>query len=194
MIAGYGIALPLLAQVPPVGRVLQRLAVVGPPAGLIPAFAASLLTYELYPWDFAGEVVELTVGLGFLFAAVMRAHELRGEARAGVRRSAAAPVALLGALALGLGLASGALGGRWIAKLFVEQVVVASSSVLSPAVLTFTFGISALAWLVVNGVPIAHFLRPQPSGPTVKPASGPQLQPTLGTVQAALARVADRVP
>jgi hypothetical protein len=112
VIAGYGIALPLLARVPSLGRLLRRLAVVGPPAGLIPTFAASLLTYELYPWDFAGEVVELTVGLGFLFTAVMRAHEFRGEASRGARRPAAAPVAFFAALALVLGLANDALSRR----------------------------------------------------------------------------------
>ncbi len=90
-------------------------------------------------------------------------------------------------LALGLGLASGALGARWIARLFVEQVVVTNSSVLSSSVLVFTLAIAAVAWLVVNGVPIAHFLRTQRSGLTVRPDSGAGMQRFLVAGQAALA-------
>ncbi|MCP5056620.1 MAG: hypothetical protein GY937_07800 [bacterium] len=112
VIAGYGIALPLLALAPPVARLLRGLAVVGPPAGLIPIFAVSLVVYEIYPWDFAGEIVELMVGLGFLFAALMRAHEFRDATSPAVRRPATAAVALAGALALGLGLANDALSRR----------------------------------------------------------------------------------
>ena len=74
-----------------------------------------------------------------------------------------------------------------IARLFVEEAVVTSSSVLSPTVLAFSFGVSVLAWLVLNGVPIAHFLRTQRSGLRVASDPGRQMQRGLVTVQAALA-------
>jgi len=137
-------------------------------------------------------VTALNVGNLLLGRAIDRRKELAVRASLGAARSRIVGQLLveglvLTVLALGLGLASASLGGRWIAALFVEQSVVVSSSVLSPAVLAFSVGISALAWLVLNGVPIAHFLRTQRSGLNVRPASGSGMQRTLVTVQAALA-------
>lgn len=109
VIAGYGILLPLLALFPPLGRWLRRLAVVGPPAALVPAFAAALITYRIYPWKFTGEIVEAMLGLGFLFAGAIRASEFRERATLNTGRNAVGAVALSFVLVIALGLAGDAV-------------------------------------------------------------------------------------
>ena len=105
----YGIALPLVGFVPPLRRLLGRLAIVPPSVLLVPGFAASLWADVEYPWQFSGEIVELAVGLGFLFPAVVAAREL-GAAPARPRIAAQAlAVALAGALTLGLGVGNAAV-------------------------------------------------------------------------------------
>ncbi len=70
VILGYGVALPLLlAALPPLRKLAARLGVLASPLGLAPAFLATHIAYQTYPWSFTGEVVELMLGLGFLFAA-----------------------------------------------------------------------------------------------------------------------------
>jgi hypothetical protein len=76
VILGYGVVLPLLALLPWVKRTLAIAAVVAPPVELIPAFAASWWVYDEYPFRFAGEITELMLALGFLFAGLARASEL----------------------------------------------------------------------------------------------------------------------
>ncbi len=109
VIAGYGILLPLLTLFPPLGRWLRRLAVVGPPAALVPAFAAALITYRIYPWKFTGEIVEAMLGLGFLFAASFRAAEFRDGETSDSRRKPVRAVALSCLLVVALGLACDAV-------------------------------------------------------------------------------------
>lgn len=70
IIGGYGVLFPLLALIPVVGRRLRRLGLGAPPVELVPAFAATLYLYVDYPWSYAGEVVELMLGLAFLGAAL----------------------------------------------------------------------------------------------------------------------------
>jgi predicted permease len=94
---------------------------------------------------------------------------------------------VLTGLAFGVALAAGSVGGGWIARLFAEEAVVVSSAVWTPTVMLFALGAAALAWLVVNGVPIAHFLRSHRTGFAARPASGATLQRGLVMVQAALA-------
>jgi len=137
-------------------------------------------------------VTALNVGNLLLGRAINRRKELAVRTALGAGRGRIVGQLLvegfvLTVLALGLGLASASLGGRWIATLFVEEAVVASSSVLSPTVFAFSVGVSALAWLVLNGVPITHFLRTRNSGRSVRTDSGRRMQRTLVTVQAALA-------
>ena len=103
VILGYGVALPLLGLAPALGRLYRRLAVVPPPLALVPAFLASYLLYEIYPWDFSGEWVEMMLGLGFLLAAVLSAA--RDAARPGRRLLA---VALACVVVAGAGEASAA--------------------------------------------------------------------------------------
>ena len=137
-------------------------------------------------------VTALNVGNLLLGRAIDRRKELSVRASLGAGRSRIVAQLLvegfvLTVLALGVGLASASFGARWIAGLFVEEAVVVSSSVLSPAVLIFSLSVSALAWLVLNGVPIAHFLRTQRSGLNVAPDSGKRMQRGLVTLQSALA-------
>ncbi|HEY5622666.1 MAG TPA: hypothetical protein VIV14_02820 [Gammaproteobacteria bacterium] len=81
VIAGYGLLLPALAAVPRISGVARAIGVSAPPIGLIPAFAATLVVYVVYPWDYTGEVVELMLGFGFLFAALdLVAVTRRGKA------------------------------------------------------------------------------------------------------------------
>ena len=68
VILGYGVLLPLLARVPSIAARLEKAAVVAAPWTLLPSFLAAFLTYQIYPWKFSGELVELMLGLGFLFA------------------------------------------------------------------------------------------------------------------------------
>lgn len=137
-------------------------------------------------------VTALNVGNLLLGRSMERRKELAvraslGASRGRVVRQLLVEGFVLTALALGVGLGMGSLGGRWIAGLFVEAAVVVSSSVLAPNVVLFAVVAAASAWLVINGVPVLHFLRSQRSGLTVRPTSGSAVQRSLVTVQAALA-------
>ncbi|MGD8328875.1 MAG: ABC transporter permease [Acidobacteriota bacterium] len=137
-------------------------------------------------------VTALNVGNLLLGRAIDRRRELAvrvslGAGRGRVVRQLLAEGIVLTAPALGLGLLAGAFGGRWIAGLFVEQAVVATSSVLSSSVLLFALVVAAGAALVVNVVPVVHFLRTQRTGLTVAPGSGAAMQRGLVVLQAALA-------
>lgn len=69
-ILGFGVVLPLLALSTGIRRLLQRHGPVVPPLGLIPAFLVTYWIYDDYPWRFSGEIVELMLGLGFLFSCI----------------------------------------------------------------------------------------------------------------------------
>lgn len=71
VIFGYGVLLPLLAWIPEVRARLRRLGIYAPPLFLAPSFLATYWLYEEYPWTHTGEWVEYTLGLGFLFAALL---------------------------------------------------------------------------------------------------------------------------
>jgi len=68
IILGFGVVLPAAGSIPFLKRFFQRLGITPFPALLMPAFVATFLLYYVYPWDFAGEIVELMLGKGFLFA------------------------------------------------------------------------------------------------------------------------------
>ena len=69
-ILGFGVVLPLLALSAPIKKLVRKFGPAVAPLGLIPAFAITYWIYEDYPWRFSGEIVELMLGLGFLFAAI----------------------------------------------------------------------------------------------------------------------------
>ena len=104
LIAGYGIVLPLLCTIPRVAGLAARVGVVAPSVALVPAFAATLVLYVWYPMRFAGEVVELMLGVSFLLAGVLRLSA------SGLGRPLAAvcAVALLGMVSAGLSQARAA--------------------------------------------------------------------------------------
>jgi hypothetical protein len=77
VIVGYGVILPLLQLVPASGRFLTRFGVIAPPMGLLPIFLATYVLYVWYPWSHTGEWVEFSLGLGFLFAALVAAQYYR---------------------------------------------------------------------------------------------------------------------
>jgi len=137
-------------------------------------------------------VTALNVGNLLLGRAIGRRKELAvraaiGAGRGRILRQLLVEGAVLTGLAVVLGLASAAFGGPRIAKLFVGEAVVTTSSVTTPAVVVFVLAASAVAWMVLSGVPIIHFLRAQRSGLKVTPGSAARVQRTLVSVQAALA-------
>ncbi len=107
VILGYGVALPLLARVPTGGRLLSRAGGGAPSLSLAPAFLATWLAYEWYPWSHTGEWVELTLGLGFLFAVLPATETANAPSKS---RSRAGRAAAWVALATGLVWALGAAG------------------------------------------------------------------------------------
>ena len=67
IILGYGIVLPIAALVPVAKQLFDRVRILSPPVGLVPAFAATWLLYVWYPWSHSGEWVEFMLGIGFVF-------------------------------------------------------------------------------------------------------------------------------
>jgi predicted permease len=137
-------------------------------------------------------VTALNVGNLLLGRAIDRRRELAvrvslGAARARIVRLLLVEGLVLTVPALALGLATGALGAGAIARMFVEQAVVATSSVASPPVLAFAAALAAAAWVIVNVVPAAHFLRTQRGSLSLRPDSAAGVQRALVAVQAALA-------
>jgi hypothetical protein len=70
VILGFGVIFPLVWIIPGVQRLLWKIALVPPPVVFSPAFLATYILFEEYPWKYAGEVAELMLGLGFLFSAM----------------------------------------------------------------------------------------------------------------------------
>ncbi len=108
VILAYGILLPVAMRVRVIGSFLERWGTAEPPLPLIPAFTAMLAVYIWYPWDFTGEWVELSLGLGFLFAAIVKAHLGAERSRLRTRRQELL-LALAWLAALGLGAATTAV-------------------------------------------------------------------------------------
>ncbi len=66
----YGMLLPLLHRVPTTDKLLTKLGITAPPLALTPIFTALLALLVFYPLRYTGEIVEVGMGLAFLFAAV----------------------------------------------------------------------------------------------------------------------------
>ena len=73
IILGYGVLLPLIALIPFMRRLFDRIAIAPPPIELTPSMFAMFWLHFWYPWKFTGEVVECALGLGFLFVALANA-------------------------------------------------------------------------------------------------------------------------
>jgi hypothetical protein len=117
VILGYGVVLPVLALLPGLREILRRLGMEAPPLALAPAFLAAYVLYVKYPWTHTGEWVELMLGLGFLFAALLG---LRRYPRApATRLTTAHPALVLAAswlLVLALGAANAAASRRLVSR------------------------------------------------------------------------------
>ncbi len=68
VILGYGVLLPLAAAIPAIRGLMQRIGIRSPPLTLAPSFLITFALYWWYPWKYTGEIVELALGLAFLFA------------------------------------------------------------------------------------------------------------------------------
>lgn len=111
VIIGYGVALPLLNLAPPLRKLFVRTGIRVPPAILIPAYAITGISQNLYPIKYTGEWIEMMLGLCFLFSALTPAARDSDE-RPGitwpiVRRSVG-----IGGIVLVLGIVSAALTNR----------------------------------------------------------------------------------
>ena len=137
-------------------------------------------------------VTALNAGSLLLGRAIGRRRELAvraaiGASRGQIVRQLAMEGLVLAFAALVVGLSAAAWGAGWIARLFVEQGAVQSSSILSPNVLLFTGAMALATGLVLGGVPIMHFLRSQRGRLQVNPNSGTTAQRALVALQAAVA-------
>lgn len=137
-------------------------------------------------------VTALNVGNLLLGRAIERRRELAvraaiGAGRGRIARQLLVETGVLTAVAGVVALGAAAAGGPRIARLFVGETVVSATPALSPPVLAFVGSVSVVAWLVLSGVPIAHFLRQRRRGLNVSPRSGSGVQRGLVTAQAALA-------
>lgn len=70
VILGFGIVLPVIWMIPLIRRLCLKMTIVPPPIFFAPAFLAAYCLYEVYPWHFSGELVELMLGFGFMFSAL----------------------------------------------------------------------------------------------------------------------------
>lgn len=134
VIAGYGVLLPIASQVASVRNWFANTGIYAPSIGLLPAFAAMFVLYELYPWSHSGEWVEFMLGLGFMFAALLTHARIRRERRAPSRRYWTSLPILAGGFsaAVGLGLVSAALS-RANTAASVESLQAASVEVAALA-------------------------------------------------------------
>jgi hypothetical protein len=115
IVAGYGVALPLLAMTLRGAGLLSRAGVVTVPPVLIPAFLVMILTFASHPLGRWGEWVECALGLAFLFVAIIRrpgwgwGTPLR---RGGERQGLGLFVAWL--IVVGLGIATACIPLRYV--------------------------------------------------------------------------------
>jgi hypothetical protein len=72
----YGLLLPLLKRIPAGNKLLTKLQITEPPAGLAPIFGMLLGLLIVYPLRYTGELVEACMALAFLFAALSAAYQL----------------------------------------------------------------------------------------------------------------------
>lgn len=129
VMGGYGVLLPLLTVLPIAGfnSLLRRFGIIIPPPEFIPGFALAFYTYSSYPWKYAGEVVELMLGLGFLcFALVLVYRYSRDAAELDTRAVVRLLVAGLVVIALGLGTAAAVRNQQ---SLWPENIAAAEAEV-----------------------------------------------------------------
>ncbi len=139
-------------------------------------------------------VTALNVGNLLLGRAIQRQRELAVRASIGAGRGRIVGQLLVeGAVltipSLALGLMGAALGAPYIADLFVGEAIVAATPVATGPVLLFAGAVGLLAWCVLSGIPVAHFLSQGMSGLRGRTLGGIRVQQVLVSVQAGLATV-----
>ena len=70
LLLGYGVLLPMLRFVRPLGAWFEAKHVRLPAIALMPLFIGAAMLYAWYPWSYVGEWVEWLAGLGFLIGAL----------------------------------------------------------------------------------------------------------------------------
>jgi len=119
----YGLLLPLLERIPAGNKLLSKVQITAPPAGLAPIFGMLLGLLIVYPLRYTGELVEACMALAFLFAALSAAGPLVDEPTE--RAEAIGPTpwpVIVGSLSLVIALGLGsALWSR--ARLSADPVV-----------------------------------------------------------------------
>jgi len=107
IVFGYGVLLPLVMRLKSLQRSVGSWNLMPPPLAVVPCFLLVGLLWAYYPFWFAAEWLELTLGLCFLFSALGIQFESE--------RGAAAPMAVKAmggwTLVIVLGIASAALMG-----------------------------------------------------------------------------------
>jgi hypothetical protein len=71
ILIGYGVALPICGLFERSRTLMDRLRIHPPPWQLAPAFLTAAVAYQVYPWKFTGELVELVMAIAFLFSALL---------------------------------------------------------------------------------------------------------------------------
>lgn len=79
ILIGYGLVLPLLTRISAARKLLSKLQITAPPAGLAPIFAALVGLLIVYRLPYTGELIEAGVALAFLFAAFAAADQIVHE-------------------------------------------------------------------------------------------------------------------
>lgn len=98
VIAGFGVLLPLVLFLRGPAALARRWGIYGPPASWIPGFAFVVVFYVTLPYDLCEEVVELTIGIGLMLAALgqlAREEGTEGDSRTPRRFAVATALALL---------------------------------------------------------------------------------------------------
>jgi hypothetical protein len=79
VVLGYGVALPLVFLLPSARRSCERIGIAAPSLLVAPAFVATGILYQVYPWSHTGEWAEAMLGLAMLCVALI--HADRASAR-----------------------------------------------------------------------------------------------------------------
>ncbi len=103
VLLGYGVVTGLASLVRPVKSAFTQTGIVHSPPQLVPAFLAMSVVYLWYPWDYTGEWVELTMGLGFMFAATTSGPTEREQSWVSAIAVPAAVVSLLATVTVAAG-------------------------------------------------------------------------------------------
>ena len=139
-------------------------------------------------------VASLNVGNMLLARAIDRSQELAirrslGASRGRVLRQLMVEGLVWGVLGTTVGVFLGSGVAPVLAGLFASNGAVAQSDWSSPRVVTFILAVSAASWIVLCGVPMAHFLRSHRGGLKLRRARTPVAQRSLVMLQSALATV-----